>query len=165
MNDPVIYVLVGLPGSGKSTFVEKFASAEEGHYTILSTDNYIEARAAEEGKTYNDVFQAYIKSASADMAEHRKQAISARRSIIHDQTNLGLKKRRGILAQLPEGYHKVAVYFEIDEGLRQQRLTQRPGKVIPAHIDQGMRDAYVRPTVEEGFDEVVNGTFFMELAA
>lgn len=54
------YILVGIPASGKSTWVKSF----KGTAIILSTDNYIEAFAQVQGKTYSEVFDSTIKEAT-----------------------------------------------------------------------------------------------------
>ena len=59
MERPILYMLVGLPGSGKTTWL---ANQKDIHnYIILSTDKYIEMTAKCLDKTYNDVFFKCIK--------------------------------------------------------------------------------------------------------
>lgn len=71
MSNPVLWMLVGVPGSGKSTWIEN-ADLEEGRgrdTTVLSTDYFIECVAAIHGKTYNEVFHDTIKYANRKMYE------------------------------------------------------------------------------------------------
>ena len=159
MTNPLFIVLVGLPGSGKSTYVKLFTENDP-TTVVVSTDGIIENFAAHHGKTYDDVFEEAIKPATKLAQSKMDLGFKARSTIIVDQTNLGMKKRKKLLSQVPEGYTKVARYFEIDEGLRQQRLLGRPGKTIPAHIDANMRESYVRPAAHEGFDDVAYGEWW-----
>lgn len=154
---PTFIMLVGLPGSGKSTYAHWVLENPEitDTFAVISTDAIIEQFALQFRKTYDEVWVGSIKQATALANERFRAAVNARVSIIWDQTNLGLKKRHGVLSQVPSCYEKVAVYFEADEGLRQQRLAARVGKTVPDHIDQSMRESYVRPTVEEGFIRVL----------
>lgn len=146
MNDPIFTMLVGLPGSGKSTY----AAGMSGDFTYLSTDALVEARAAELGLTYNDVWPDYIGEATRIVNEDFRAAVKARRDIVWDQTNLSAKKRRRVLSQLPGVCRVVTVH----EGIRQDRLLRRPGKTIPAHVDKSMRETFVYPDKDEGFDEI-----------
>ena len=148
---PSFILLMGLPGAGKSTFRAQFA----GQCVALSTDDLIQDVANFAGKTYDDVFEDQIKPATSQVQAALKSCIKDRTSIIWDQTNLGVKKRKGVLAQIPDAYHKAVVWITCDEAVRQSRLLMRPGKTIPAHIDKSMRENMTAPTLDEGWDEIV----------
>lgn len=151
---PVCTILVGLPGAGKSTGRDAYTDVDT---VILSTDDYVEALALQDGSTYNDKWQDNIDAATKEMNMAFLEAVKERRSIVVDRTNLTPKSRRKFLSQLPKGYTKVAVYHEIDEDTRQDRMAGRVGKTIPAHADENMRKWYERPTMLEGFDLIVAG--------
>ncbi len=152
-----IVVLVGLPGSGKSTL--RKAIFTEDDYVIVSTDDIITEIADHRGETYNDCFKPYIGIAEFVARQQFARAIRQGRSIVWDQTNLTVNKRNRILSQVPRSYLKVGVYVEIDEERRQARLLDRPGKNIPEDVDANMMKSYVRPSViDEDFDEVLAGT-------
>lgn len=159
MTNPLFIVLVGLPGSGKSTYT-KIAVECDPTTVIVSTDGIIENFAAHHGKTYDEVWEEAIKPATKLAQSKMELGFKARSTVIIDQTNLGMKKRKKLLSQVPEGYTKIACYFEIDEELRQQRLKARPGKTIPAHIDAQMAASYLRPETHEGFDAVYYGEWW-----
>lgn len=151
---PVYIMLVGLPGSGKSTLrsyiVERWATP----IVTLSTDDWIESLAKGLNLTYNAVFAQSIKGANNVLCNIRQKAMDAGADMIHDQTSLSSKRRRGSLLQVRRGYTKIGILCQCSEYDRQRRLAGRPGKVIPPNVDQGMRDAYTPPTLEEGFDAV-----------
>ena len=150
---PVFVMLVGLPGSGKSTWRRVLGD----NFLILSTDDYVERVAEREHTTYSAVWERVIGAANKNMHDNFRAALERGQSIVWDQTNLTLKKRRSVLSQIPRHYQKVAVYFEIPESERQCRILSRPGKCIPDDVDRSMRDNYERPTRDEGFDVVVAG--------
>lgn len=100
---PILEVLVGLPGSGKSTHVSK----KDFHAFVYSTDAYIEKFAAASGQTYGDVFRDVIDDATKHMNAQLELAISVGHDVVWDQTNMTSKKRRGILSRFPKSYKKI----------------------------------------------------------
>ena len=148
---PVLYMLIGISGSGKSTWIQH-QNFNMDDTVIVSTDNIIEERAAAKGMTYSDVFQDEIKSATAEMNNRIKLAIEQKKNVVWDQTNLTVKSRRPKVIQFSEEYEKIAVCFATpDEVELKRRLNNRPGKVIPANIVLAMKSQLQMPTVEEGF--------------
>lgn len=153
---PTLYMLIGVPGAGKSTWLAKQAF-NQNNPRIISTDNIVEQRAQAQGKTYSEVFQKEIKGATHQMNRDLKQAIADGADIVWDQTNLTKKGRAGKLAGIPGNYRKVAVFFATpDDAELKRRLDSRPGKTIPANIVMGMKSQLERPGADEGFDEVIN---------
>lgn len=151
---PTLTVLVGLPGSGKSTSIP-----EDFDGFIYSTDNYIEQCAKMNGWTYNEAFSEFIGPATKQMNEQVQLAIKQNSDVLWDQTNMSSKKRLGILSKFPKSYKKICVCRvpprTDDEWLELGiRLGSREGKLIPHHIVEMMADSYVEPTISEGFDEV-----------
>jgi len=148
---PTVYMMIGVPGSGKSTWINNQNWA--GNCALVSTDKLIELEAGRQGKTYNDVFNDYIKEATRIMNEDVKAAVEAGQDIIWDQTNTSKKSRKSKLAQVP-GYRKVAVVFDVPETEElKRRLADRPGKNIPWSVMESMINNLEVP-VEGEFDEV-----------
>lgn len=157
---PELIVMVGLPGSGKDHIIKQLiADNPQRKYHIASTDDIIEGIAAEQGKTYSDVFDSVIKPATARMHSEVSQAIKNGESIIWNQTNMAPKKRKGILSQFPRNYIKIAVVVTVDDTVHKTRLDARAeatGKKIPDFVMHDMRKNYVEPTQEEGFDKIIH---------
>lgn len=151
MTQPTFIMLMGLPGSGKSTWRSQF----KGECVHLSTDDLIEEEAAIRGLTYSDVWERTIKPATSAVNAAFQAALKDGASIIWDQTNLTAKKRLGILRQIPKTYHKVCVVVSTTEEERQKRLRSRPGKVIPVPIDRQMQESMTQPTLDEGWNEII----------
>ena len=149
-----LYVLVGVPGSGKSTWVANQRWASECAY--VSTDMHVEAYAKEQGKTYSEVFDEYMPQAIKLMAEQVNQARKEGKDVVWDQTNTTIKSRAKKFKMLPD-YEAVAVVFTTpdDEELR-RRLKSRPGKHIPQRVIYQMKEHWQDPTLEEGFKEIWN---------
>lgn len=148
----ILYCLVGVPGSGKSTWVQSQDCTRE--YAYISTDKYIDEYAALEGKTYNDVFNFYIPVATTKMEQDVVSASNKGVDIIWDQTSINKKSRKRKIRMLPD-YYKIAIVFNTpDDDELNRRLQSRPGKSIPGNVLQSMKQNYETPTLEEGFDEV-----------
>lgn len=145
-----LYMLIGVPGSGKTTWIKN----NKHNAVVLSTDDYIERVADKQGKTYSEVFKDAIGPASDQMEKDLIQATRNDQDIIWDQTNLTAKVRKQKLQRIPKSYKKIAVYFSVPQDLR-DRLASRPGKTIPEPVIISMINQLQPPTKEEGFDEVV----------
>lgn len=149
---PTLYMLVGVPGSGKSTWVSN--QNWTGDCTVVSSDRFIDDEAARLGKTYNDIFNDYVKIATKLMENHVAVAQANNLNIIWDQTNVSAKSRAKKLAMLPN-YEKIAVVFKTpDEAELTRRLASRPGKSIPDIAMRSMIDNFEMPTEDEGFKEI-----------
>lgn len=150
---PKLYMLIGVPGSGKSTWLRTMGLDT---LVVLSTDDKIEAAAAAQGKTYNDVFKSEITAAEKQMYKDAETAFAADCDVIWDQTNITAKTRSKKLRIVPEHYDVVAVYFETPNDVElQRRLANRPGKTIPANIVMGMKSQLEEPKHSEGFVEII----------
>ena len=150
---PKCYQLIGVPGAGKSTWITKQEWAKD--CVVVSTDEFVEAYAKQQGKTYNEVFDAYMSLAVQLMADKVVKARQEGKDIIWDQTSMSIKSRKRKFNMLRD-YEHIAVVFttpEMDELKR--RLDSRPGKNIPDHVMKSMMDNFDMPTTDEGFSEIV----------
>ena len=149
---PKCYQLIGVPGSGKSTWVAEQDWALT--CACISTDKWVEIYAKEVGRTYSEVFTDFMPTAVELMA---KEVVSARelgRDIIWDQTSTTVKSRAKKFAMLPD-YEHIAVVFKTPEHTElMRRLIGRPGKEIPDHVIASMIASFEMPTEEEGFTQI-----------
>lgn len=158
---PQAIVLVGLPGSGKSTYRNKVLipslKFRKRSFAIYSTDDYIEEIAAAENVPYSDIFDKRFKEAKKLAQESLDLGLAYGCDLIFDQTNLSEAKRKSILDKLPHTYARSCVYFEPTQpGQHEAMLAGRKSKVIPESVIKSMRDQYVRPYAGEGWDSLVN---------
>lgn len=149
---PRCYQLVGVPGSGKSTWVNNQ------HWTMtcayVSTDKWVEIYAKEVGRTYSEVFKDFMPTAIGLMTEQVVTAREMNRDIVWDQTSTTVKSRARKFRMLPD-YEHIAVVFKTPEHKElMRRLMSRPGKVIPEDVVFDMIDNFEMPTKEEGFEEI-----------
>lgn len=153
---PKAYILVGVPGSGKSTWIAK-APVDWNNTVVASTDNYVEQEAKRQGKTYTEVFTDVMPAAVNHMAQTVVNAVKNKQDIIWDQTSTTRNTRAKKLRMLPNDYEVIAVVFSTpNERELQRRLGNRPGKTIPDEVIKDMISRWEEPTEAEGFDKIIH---------
>jgi len=146
------YQMVGVPGSGKSTWI--FNQEWANDCVIVSTDDFVQAYARSVGKTYSEVFDEFMPEAVNLMAKKVVEAREMGKDIIWDQTSTTIKSRARKFNMLPD-YEHIAVVFETPSRIElRRRLDSRPGKEIPWAVVEGMLASFEMPTEEEGFKEI-----------
>ena len=154
---PICYQLIGVPGSGKTTWAENKLRDELKDCVYASTDLYVEKFAYSVNKTYNEVFDGYMKSAVKLMTDQVIHARDLGQDIIWDQTSTTVVSRRKKFNLLPD-YEHIAVVFPTPEPKdHARRLAQRPFKIIPQDVlDRMIFDmGNEPPTLSEGFTRIV----------
>lgn len=149
---PKAYILVGVPGSGKSTWARSQPWSSNCAY--ISTDKIVEEYAERCGKTYTEVFKDFMPTAVDLMTDEVIYARAAGKDIIWDQTSTTIASRRKKFRML-HGYYHIAVVFRtppLEELCR--RLESRPGKLVPAEVVAGMITGWEEPSAEEGYKEI-----------
>ncbi len=129
-------ILVGLQGSGKTTFYrERFATT----HRHISKDLFPHARRRDERQA------ALIRAALAEGA-----------SFVVDNTNVKADDRAAIIALAREGgAHLVGYYFDVPVGSCLRRNRQREGRQRVPDVAIFAKAAKLeRPVVAEGFDEL-----------
>jgi predicted kinase len=149
---PKCYQLIGVPGSGKTTWFRNQEWTENCYY--ISTDKHVEAYAEAHGKAYSEVFADYMPTAVENMVEEVERARAAGCDIIWDQTSTTVASRLKKFRMLPDYEHIAVVFKTPDNDELKTRLKSRPGKVIPKRVIETMIEFWEEPTEEEGFKEI-----------
>jgi predicted kinase len=149
---PKCYQLIGVPGSGKSTWIQNQIWALG--LTVVSTDTFVEAYANQQGRTYSEVFEDYMPTAIDLMIQQVVFAHEHGHTVIWDQTSVTVASRRKKFRMLPDYRHIAVVFCTPEPAKLADRLATRPGKIIPEEIVQDMIDRFEMPTLEEGFQEI-----------
>lgn len=154
---PVCIIMVGIPGSGKSTYTRERLDLDK--LFQYSTDDLIEKEAARLGSTYDEVFPDYIGTATKLAHAGLQDAIREKRNILWDQTNMSAKKRRKIINTVGRDYYFVVLFArppstDQEYAVLEKRLDSRPGKTIPQHVVFSMIDTFDDPTLDSFGDDV-----------
>ena len=136
LDPPELVVMVGLQGSGKSTWVARHLA---GTHAVVSKDHWPNARR-KQGRQ------------SRVVAEH----LAAGRSVVVDNTNPSLEDRAALLALAAEAGATVrAVWLDVPLETCLERNDRRQGRArVPVQGVLGTRARFVPPTVAEGFGRV-----------
>lgn len=140
---PKIIVLIGLPGSGKSTYIEKLGE------TALSSD---EIRRLLSDDPANQTIHRRVFAVLRDLLKHR---IELRRPVTYiDATNLTPYERRAYI-KIADLYDcdVEAIFFDVPIEECQRRNRERH-RVVPYEVIAEMAARLIPPSVEEGFTRV-----------
>lgn len=150
---PKCYQLIGVPGAGKSTWIKNQVKLLG--LPVVSTDNFVEYYAKQQGKTYNEVFKDYMPIAVRLMANQVLICQANKLDVIWDQTSTTVNSRKKKFNMLPDYEHIAVVFATPDKEELNRRLASRPGKHIPDHVMRSMIDGFEMPTKDEGFIEII----------
>lgn len=150
---PTCYQLIGVPGSGKSTWIKNQPWAKDA--VVVSTDNHVEDYAEKMGKTYSEVFDKYMPTAVQLMTDDVINARKNNLDIIWDQTSTTVASRKRKFKMLPNYKHIAVVFTTPNTEELKKRLGNRPGKTIPDHVIRSMINNFEMPTKAEGFSDII----------
>lgn len=136
----ILYTLVGLLASGKSTFCKSHPEC-----VYVSSDAIREELYGCEATQGNPI--AVFSIAHARIAHY----LALGYNVIFDATNLTVKNRAKALSH--NAYH-IAVYFDVPVEVCKKRNSLR-SRVVPEYVYDKMTKQLCKPTKFEGFDEVL----------
>lgn len=142
---PVFLMLVGLPGSGKSTYIEKYYSS----YHVHSSDAIREELS---GDINN---QDINKQVFSTLHKRVKDDLVAGHNVVYDATNISWKRRKAFLQELKNiNCHKECVLMATPFELCVQRNNERD-HVVPYFVIERMYKNFDIPWYNEGWDSIV----------
>ena len=139
------YFMVGLPGSGKSTYTEKLK--EEG-VIVHSSDAIREEFGDVNDQSKNaEVFETLHNRVKSDLKDGK--------SVTYDATNLNRRRRIAFLNELKNiPCKKICVLIATPYEMCVAQNFERHRKV-PAEVLWNMYKSFNLPTYHEGFDEII----------
>ena len=149
---PTVHMLVGIPGSGKSTYcnnhlIKKYPKAIFIASDIVRNNN----PKMKEEEIWPEIYRLCSMS------------LKAGKDIIYDATNITPNVRDRFFNKLLERgvveYNKIAYFFPTNPKICEERVTIRntmPNeRFLPVEVIAGYGEKIIAPTKEEGFIEIV----------
>lgn len=143
-----LFVMVGIPGSGKSTFAKRVAEAIDG--VVLSSDDI-------RAEMFGDASHQCNPKIIFDEIEIRaKKALSEGKTVFLDSTGVKQFDRIRTVIRYHEDCSEaicVVVDTPVEECFRRNNHRER---VVPEWVIDRMLTQYTEPTIKEGWDRIVH---------
>ena len=146
-----LYITVGLPGSGKSTYVKNFIKNKDIEY--LSSDSLRAVYGkSEEDQTVTPLVFGHIKRKVDEFLKDGK-------NVLVDATSVNRKERSDYINTAKKyGAKVVAIVFKMDrQGLidRNKKRGEQGGRVVPDWVIDKMLAKFEEPSYDEGIDVMI----------
>ena len=146
-----LYITVGLPGSGKSTYVKNFIKDKDIEY--LSSDSLRAVYGkSEEDQTVTPLVFGHIKRTVDEFLKDGK-------NVLVDATSVNRKERSDYINTAKKyGAKVVAIVFKMDrQGLidRNKKRGEQGGRVVPDFVIDKMLNKFEEPSYSEGIDVII----------
>ena len=146
-----LYITVGLPGSGKSTYVKNFIKDKDIEY--LSSDSLRAVYGkSEEDQTVTPLVFGHIKRKVDEFLKDDK-------NVLVDATSVNRKERSDYINTAKKyGAKVVVIVFKMDrQGLidRNKKRGEEGGRVVPDWVIDKMLAKFEEPSYDEGIDVII----------
>lgn len=140
---PTFYMMVGVPGSGKTTYAHRIPNAK-----VISSDEIRKELGVDGGdkQAHSRVF--------AILHERVKETLQNGKDVVYDATNIAESKRRSFLKEINDIAGKkvcVCLVPSLNQAIRQNADRDEP---VPEHVIRNMHMRLEAPTFSEGWDEM-----------
>ena len=146
-----LYITVGLPGSGKSTYVKNFIKDKDIEYLSSDSLRAIYGKS-EEDQTVTPLVFGHIKKKVDEFLKDGK-------NVLVDATSVNRKERSDYINTAKKyGAKVVAIVFKMDrQGLidRNKKRGEQGGRVVPDFVIDKMLNKFEEPSYSEGIDVII----------
>ena len=153
MNKPFVILLVGVPLSGKSTWIRnnhpttRIVSRDELVMEVYGSDDYNTAFKEVNQKDVDRLLDLRLKEVNTN-----------KENVIVDMTNMVVSRRVKTLRYFSDDYYKEVIVFPVLEteeyDRRNKERNVNENKWIPPFVISSMLNSYQEPTLDEGFDKI-----------
>lgn len=146
----MLIVTVGLPGSGKTSWVDDFIAENQGQaIDVISSDRIRE-------EIFNDIEDQNHNGEVFDLMKRRtKESLSQGHIAIYEATNISSKRRRALLNELKKYYDKAICLFKYKRLSACQIDNEERDREVPSDVIDRMYRNFEIPHKNEGFDEII----------
>ena len=146
----MLVVTVGLPSSGKTSWVDNFIGENQGKTVdVISSDKIRE-------EMFNDIEDQNHNSEVFDLMKRRtKESLSQGHIAIYEATNISSKRRRALLNELNKYYDKAICLFKYKRVSVCQIDNEKRDREVPSNVIDRMYRNFEIPHKNEGFDEII----------
>lgn len=139
---PTLYMMVGIPGCGKSSYAESL------EVKIFASDKLREELWGDES------IQGDNKELFSELHKRIKDCLKQRLSCVYDATNINAKKRTAFIKELAKiDCRKVCIFMVTDIDICLERNEER-GRSVPIEVIDRMYRNIDIPQFREGWDEI-----------
>jgi len=144
-----LILMVGLPGSGKSTYIQRNLKG----YKIISFDNYLTENIDSDYNQAWEKYQALTASEKTDIylsidTEFLK-AVEQGKDIVVDFTNLTILERKKWFDLVDKRYTKQIIYMDTPKEIIYNRNINRVSKTIPQVVIDDMFEKLEPPLFKD----------------
>ena len=148
----VVHMLIGIPGSGKTTFYKNTLSKQYPDAVLICSDKVRNDNPTlKEEEIWPEIYRLCV------------QAINNDTDIIYDATNITPNVRNRFKAKLAElnvkPYEMIGYFFTTQTQICFERVKVRntlPNeRFLPEEVVLSYGDKIIKPTLEEGFKEII----------
>ena len=146
----MLVVTVGLPSSGKTSWVDDFIGENQGQaIDVISSDRIRE-------EIFNDIEDQNHNGEVFDLMKRRtKENLSQGHVVIYEATNISSKRRRALLKELNKYYDKAICLFKYKRLSACQIDNEKRDREVPSDVIDRMYRNFEIPHKNEGFDEII----------
>lgn len=156
-NKPVLFFMMGIPASGKSTVV-KYLSEDFNISEVLSLDNLSEEYAEKNSIPYSVAVTTGMKEIKKKFTNQKELLKSENKSFIWDQVNSNKNHRLGKVNYFKNSHFIIGICINPESENIIKRMIHRKlytDKILSMNMVNQMAKDFSIPTLDEGFNEVL----------